>query len=89
MAQAIATKFFGATDTRGARIQVKSWRGTKYYSYDYSASCPHQAAFDEWLNEVNQEMKKEYGSECPHDGWFKVVAKGNEPGGCGYVFIIQ
>lgn len=89
MTKAIITKFFGPTNSKGARIQVKSWLGTKYYSYDYSADCAHTAAFSEWLQEVNTEMAKEYGSEAPVSGWFKQVAKGNNPCGTGYTFIIE
>lgn len=33
--QSLTTKFLGATNTKGSRIQVKAERGTKYYSYNH------------------------------------------------------
>lgn len=89
MAQAIVTKFLPATNTRGCRIKVTSWQGSKTYSYDYAASEPHKAAFEEWLSEKNNQMQKDYGSECPADGWFKLVAVGSNPDETGYCFIIE
>jgi hypothetical protein len=91
MAQAIVTKYFGATETKGSRIQVKSWLGTKYYSYDYAAERPHTEAFNQWLKETNERMIKQYGSECPHDGYFKLVSQeaASMPDDSGYCFIIE
>ena len=89
MAQAIVTKFYGATNTRGARIKVTSWQGSKFYSYDYSASCPHKAAFEQWLEDKNAQMAKDYGTEAPAVGWFKLVAEGNSPDGTGNTYIIE
>lgn len=87
--QVIITKFISPTNTRGARIKVTSWQGSKFYSYDYAATCAHEAAFNEWLNEKNAQMLKDYGTECSTEGWFKMVAKGNLPDDSGYGFVIQ
>ena len=48
------TRYIGPTDHKGSRICVESWRDggkRRYYSYDYSASCPHQAAFLQWCKD--------------------------------------
>lgn len=91
MSQAIVTKYFGATNSKGARIQVKSWLGTKYYSYDYSSNQPHTEAFKQWLEETNKSMVEKYGTECPYDGYFKLVSgeAACMPDDTGYVFIIE
>lgn len=48
------TRYLGATNSFGARICVESWNSggkRRYYSYDYSAKCPHQAAFLLWCKD--------------------------------------
>lgn len=87
--QTITTKFLPATETRGCRIKVTSWLGSKTYSYDYAANEPHLAAFEKYLEMINKEMAKKYGTECPADGWFKLVASGSLPDTSGYAFIIK
>lgn len=87
MSQAIVTKFFGATNNKCARIQVKSWLGNKYYSYDYSADQPHTVAFNQWLKETNAKMVEKYG-----DGMnYKLVSgeAASMPDDSGYCFIIK
>lgn len=85
MAQAIVTKYFGATSSRGARIQVKGWWATKYYSYDYAADDAHEATFTAWLKEANSAL---WADDSKHLH-FKKVGKGCNPCGNGYTFIIQ
>lgn len=87
--QTITTKFLPATNNRGCRIKVTSWLGSKTYSYDYAAHEPHSAAFEQYLQELNEKMAKKYGTECPADGWFKLVATGSLPDTSGYAFIIK
>lgn len=91
MAQAIVTKYFGPTNTKGSRIQVKSWFGTKYYSFDHMADCAHRAAFNDWLKEINAKMAIEHSNcqEALEGNWYKFVAKGAHPDGSGYCFIIK
>lgn len=79
--QTVTTKYLPATNTRGARIKVSSWLGNKTFSYDYSASCAHEAAFNEWLNEENRIW--------PDGSKYKLVAKGSLPDGRGYGFIVK
>lgn len=87
--QTVTTKYLPATNTRGSRIKVSSWLGNKTFSYDHSANCAHEAAFNEWLIEVNKGMATKFGTECPLDGWFKLVAKGSLPDGKGYGFLVK
>ena len=54
--QTVTTKYMPANNTRGSCIKVSSWLGNKTFSYDYSASCAHEAAFNEWLNEEKQDL---------------------------------
>lgn len=46
MAQAIITKFYGPTNTRGSRITAKAWAGsvTVPYKHRLSAEDNHRAA---------------------------------------------
>lgn len=87
MAQAIVTKFFGATNTKGARIQVKSFLGTKYYSFDYASNKPHTEAFNQWLKETNAKFVEEYG----YDMNYKLVSgeAASMPDDRGYCFVIE
>lgn len=87
--QTVTTKYLPATNTRGSRIKVSSWLGNKTFSYDYAASCAHEAAFNEWLKEVNKERSLAFGTECHCDEWYKLVAKGGLPDGRGYGFIVK
>ena len=87
--QTITTKYLAPTNTLGSRIKVTSAWGSKTYSYDYAASEPHKAAFDEYLAMINKEMLVQYGSECPLGGWFTLVAWAGLPDQRGCAFIIK
>ena len=90
--QTVTTKYLPATNTRGSRIKVSSWLGNKTFSYDYSASCAHEAAFNEWLKEQNAAAADGLDTELAggsNDNWFKLVAKGSLPDGKGYGFIVK
>ena len=84
--QTVTTKYLPATNTRGARIKVSSWLGNKTFSYDHAANCTHEAAFNEWLKEINRRLKESRNGA--HEG-FKMVAKGSLPDGKGYGFIVK
>lgn len=77
--QAITTKYLAPTNTLGSRIKVKSWLGSKIYSYDYASNEPHHTAFSTYLQELNLSTGVE----------FKQVAVGSNPEGTGYVFIVE
>lgn len=87
--QTITTKYLAPTNNRGSRIKVTSAWGSKIYSYDYAAHEPHKAAFDLYLAEQNAEMKAKYGTECPDDGWWKLVAYADSLDQRGLTFIIK
>lgn len=89
--QAIVTKYFGPTNTKPPRIQVKSWLGSKTYPYDYADTEPHKAAFEKWLKEINAKMAIQHSNcqEAVEGNWFKLVATGANPDGGGYCFIIK
>lgn len=85
--QTVITKYLAPTNTRGSRIKVISWQGSKTYSYDYAANEPHTAAFNQWLSEKNEQMRKEHGYET--DDFFKLIARGDLPDNTGCAFIIK
>ena len=92
--QTITTKFLPATNTRGCRIKVTSWLGSKTYSYDYQASdvdSAHKSAFDEYLLKLNERMKELHPDcqEAIEGRWFKLVAYASLPDSSGYAFIIK
>ena len=89
--QAVITKYIGQTANRGARIKIDSGYGSKTYPYDHASDEAHDAAFYEWLKEVNEKMKLEYpaNQQAQEGEWFKKVARGAHPSGTGYVFIIK
>lgn len=87
--QTITTKFLPATNNLGCRIKVTSWLGSKTYSYDYSVNEPHLAAFEKYLEMLNKNMQEKYGTECPADGWFKLVAWAGLPDSRGFAFIVK
>lgn len=59
MAQAITTKFLGATYTRGARIKASSWLGSVTVSYNYAleSSENHLAAIKALLAKISKERE--------------------------------
>ena len=79
--QAITTRYLGPTDTRGSRIKVSSYWGSKTYSYDHSASCPHDAAFEEFMKDVINNL--------PGGVTFSLAAKGGLPDGKGVAYIVK
>lgn len=92
--QTIITKFIPATNTRGCRIKVTSWLGSKTYSYDYQATDvdgAHKSAFNEYLSNLNEQMKERHPAcqEAIEGNWFKLVAYASLPDTSGYAFIIK
>lgn len=88
--QTIITKYLAPTNTRGSRIKVTSWMGSKTYSYDYAAACAHTSAFEQYLGMINAEMAEKYPANLQIEGgWFKPVANASLPDGTGYAFIIK
>lgn len=89
MAQAIVTKFLGATNHRGARIKVTSWLGSTTVSYDYSSEgyVNHYHAI---LAHLSANSSREVSFEIVGDGdgvdcW---AFMGCNPCGSGYTVVV-
>jgi hypothetical protein len=85
---AIVAKYLPASNTRGSRIQVKSNRSRRYYSYPHEKSGDevYKFAVAEYLGEILREDVKEYGEHAT--GWGKLsdYSVGCIPSG-EYVFV--
>ena len=84
---AIVAKFAGPTNSRGARIIVKSQRGSKSFSYPHELSGldVYIWAVDQYLKKIAAYDLKEYGSPI---GWGVIgdYSVGVVPSG-EYVFV--
>ena len=72
--QAIATKYLGATNTRGGRIKATAWGGNTTVPYDYALDVQdnHKAAADALIAKM---------------GWNGTYAQGGNTDGTGYYFV--
>jgi hypothetical protein len=72
--QAIATKYLGATNTRGGRIKATAWGGSTTVPYDYALDVQdnHKAAADDLIAKM---------------GWTGTFAQGGNTDGTGYYFV--
>ncbi len=85
---AILSKFSGPTNTRGARIIVKSQRSRRSYSYPYElsgADC-HIWAVSQYLADILKEDRKSYGEHATGWGTLSDYSVGQLPSG-EYVFV--
>ncbi|MHC4780505.1 MAG: hypothetical protein ACYTFG_18185 [Planctomycetota bacterium] len=75
MKQAIVTRFYGPTDSNGARVIAKARAGRKRSKYDYNLDTfeNHRAAAV---------------ALCERFGWPKELAGGAMPDGTGYCFLM-
>lgn len=78
MSQAIVTKFFGPTNSRGSRIKAASWAGSITVSYDHSLDVEenHKAAAIALINKKGWNSWK--------DGKWVM---GGSPDTTGYCFV--
>lgn len=83
--QAIQTKFFGPTNTRGSRIKATCWLTSITVSYDHSANAEenHAAAIETLVSKLNNDRTK--GSIKQ----WGVVATGESVDGKGKTAIID
>lgn len=81
MAQAIITKYLPATNTRGSRIKVSGWLGSKTYPWDHALDGKenHEAAMGAWV---------EYWSTEDETNYQTVGKMGSMPCGTGYAVIV-
>jgi len=65
----IVSKYIAPTNSRGARIVVKSQRSRRSYPYPYelSGQTVHIWAVEQYLSSIIAEDRKEYG--CETTGW--------------------
>ena len=91
MAFLIVSKYFGATNTKGARVQVKSWKRTTYFDWDYSLNVDlnHISAIREHIARLNEEACREYKIVGDVDGAPAYEFMGATPDGSGSSVIIR
>ena len=82
----IVSKYSGPTNSRGARIVVKSQRSRRSYPYPYelSGEAIHIWAVEQYLATIIAEDRKEYG--CETKGWGADFSVGVLPTG-EHVFV--
>jgi hypothetical protein len=76
MRQAIVTKYFGPTNSRGARIRAKCRAATKYYPYRHELSAEENHEDAAW------KLKTKMNWDGRLDG-------GAMPDGTGYCFVFR
>lgn len=84
--QAIQTKYFGPTNTRGSRIKATCWLTSITVSWDHSANSEenHAAAIEALVCKLNNDRIIKGGS-----GLWEVVATGESVDGKGKTAIID
>lgn len=82
MARIITTKYIGPTNTKGSRIQVKTWLKTHYVSWDSSLDSEenHSMAVAFVLYKINKERD--------YTQWH-LTAGGMMPDDSGYGFVVD
>ena len=81
MRQAIVTKYFGPTNTKGSRIKVKAYAGSKFYEWDHSVGIElnHLRAATKFADKMGWLKKNDIvGGSMPKSGsyCFVLVNKG-------------
>ena len=87
--QAIKTKYYGATNTRGARIKATCDAGSVTVSWDYAlgAEANHDSARKELQLKLAKEGEKKYGYNFLNDPWMRPMIGGALPNNEGYAFV--
>lgn len=82
MARIITTKFMGPTNTKGSRVQVKTWMKTFYVSWDHALNSEenHSVAVAEVLYNINKERENYKWS---------IIGGGMMPDDSGYGFVVE
>lgn len=91
MAQAITTKFLGATNTRGARIKATSWLGSVTVGYDYALETNenHLAAIKALLAKISKEREVNFKILGETDGASMWSFMGHNVKGDGYTVVVS
>ena len=82
MARIITTKFVGPTNTKGSRVQVKTWLKTHYVSWDHALNSEenHSVAVAQVVYELNKERE--------NTQWY-INGGGMMPDDSGYGFVVE
>ena len=85
MARIVTTKFFGPTNSKGSRVQVKTWMKTHYVSWDHALNSEenHSVA----VAQVVYELNKERGRDSLVS--WAIVGGGMMPDDSGYGFVVD
>lgn len=91
MAFLIVSKYFGATNTKGARVQVKSWKRTTYFNWNHALSVElnHISAIREHVACISEEAMREYKIVGDVDGAPAYEFMGATPDGSGSSVIVR
>ena len=91
MAFLIVSKFIAPTNTKGSRIQVKSWKRTTYFNWDHTLSVElnHITAIREHIARISEEALREYKIVGDVDGAPAYEFMGATPDGSGSSVIVR
>lgn len=91
MAFLIVSKHLAATNTKGVRVQVKSWKRTTYFNWDYALSVElnHISAIREHVALISEEAMREYKIVGDVDGAPAYEFMGATPDGSGSSVIVR
>jgi hypothetical protein len=87
--QAIKTKYFGATNHRGARIKATCDAGSVTVSWDYElgTEANHESARKALQLKIAVNGEKKYGYSFLQDPWMRPMVGGALPNNEGYAFV--
>ena len=91
MAFLIVSKAIAPTNTKGSRVQVKSWKRTTYFNLDFTLSVElnHIKAIREHVARINEEAMREYKIVGDVDGAPAYEFMGATPDGSGSSVIVR
>ena len=91
MAFLIVSKAIAPTNTKGTRIQVKSWKRTTYFDWDHSLNVElnHIRAIREHIARISEEACREYKIVGDVDGAPAYEFMGATPDGSGSSVIVR
>lgn len=91
MAFLIVSKVIAPTNTKGSRIQVKSWKRTTYFNWNYALSVElnHIGAIREHITRISEEAMREYKIVGDVDGAPAYEFMGATPDGSGSSVIVR
>ena len=88
--QAIKTKYYGATNTRGARIKATCDAGnvTINWNYELGTEANHDYARIALQKKIQLDNEKRYlNYTCANDPWIGQMVGGALPNNEGYAFV--